>query len=1677
MTNDKNYYMTEEIGQSGIGEIQNPLYISNDYTPFDYTPRRKFVGQYFNSDSQYDETLGDIQGAMQQGLTIDDLRARKQSGWDMAANALVNNLVIAGTTAISGTVGLADGIFEAITQNDISKLWDNDVTNWSVNTQDAAREAMPIYRGKEYEDKSIWGKMGTGVFWADLFQNLGFTEGMLIPGMGVSKLMQFAPKVLRGLVPSFVSSMGEGAQEAIMERNDEVDNKTRIANQRYNELAKEIESPVALDLLDRQYREEAANIKEDATNAGNFVFASNIALLTMTNTIEFGGLFSRGFNTARRIKGAVRRTGNQLERESMAMAGLRIIGKQQLNSFSEGFEEVSQAIISRTPSELEGLNRFNDSKFNPESRELASNIWAALGQSYAETMNDPNTAVEFMSGFLTGAIGVPVLRKSKFPIGIENNAILNIRDEVDQVKKRNQWIDSINQRLADDKKIKAYYEGLTRKLAIQGRANTALDNEDAFEYKTAESEGFINDAMMFDDAGQIDYLRSVINDSVDMSDEGIDAIINETSKGGEGPFMFNGNKMSRDEVRTILKNQIDLLNSKLDSYISDKQQLETQFPNMSEEGIKAALYLKQQYRDFVNRYGDISSESFDKIKQLLEELNKEEGKEHIIPQSYEQFMLMWSSLPSFRQRVFQALNNKKSELTYDQRKDVSTKLNDLSRLQETISIYKEALDDILKNPNKADSLAAESARRAQDRYKSVLINGITSMLSQAKSAKEIGSILDNVDEIHKPYIEDALNAAINGKDSELSDKVKTYKKLRDLTDSLQKGVNRILTEEPALRSSISNFINDALENGNTAEEVLDILKEHLENLKDTHKDLYTELKSIVDHAEDTVESRRASTEDDSKESEKKIKERKKEKESKEEKGSKKKKFSISDLADSEDEAAEEDRRTREDTEAGEEKGEKDKTEPSTKKSPETLEEFLEEMSTEKLKDIASGKSKIIYKDIPESKIKSLAKTILLTRETFEVKEGDEAEGGSTESIPDTKEPALRSWRATRYSFDELKERGVRSASKYVSDIADALEELGVYEFVDSGALGVLFNANPNIKIHYVVSKDRRLKDTIVLAIEVTSEVERELKANGLKTIATFTGQDGKTYQAVGSLGYDSKVPEAQKAYNNIKEKIFGYELKKAVNGKEQPEFFVSERYSNRVKHLYSGRIVKSINGSAVRQRPLQDIDIAGKNPILGIYYNSTLRVPMLSDFDEIVPLNTKNSNARNGSVWILSREADGRYYAKAVKVKRFTKEEFDLESNAKTWLVQQILDDIRILVDPEELDEDRSKAKYDLMSLIYIPKEHSILFNGDSISIKGYKNNIGKDLSVEEKAEALLEALMDKKLNFRFQVIPSKLGDPDYVSRLLEAGILTTDLAQLQNVNASFDLFIPNKKGEVEDTPVKKPKGHTGRRSKITDTTEESTITLNGETYTKVGDTIKDSEGNIVTGIGDIELIAAFSRLLNMPDYNPETFYTITLVDGTKVGIKNSHTYTGKEFEKMAKKEEEKVKEEKRDKAAREMSEKMRKEIFEDDESKEGSEKDEGLSDGAFETTEDFDLDEMIKFESDEEGDLFEPDDSWVRPDKTEEEPTPKSKKGLTIDEEFDDGAPSLSPKSADEITTIKKFAKKRAYLPQILSLGFKTVDELVKFIENNPKQFSEVVNSGEDFKKLLEKLKSCPIK
>ena len=134
-------------------------------------------------------------------------------------------------------------------------------------------------------------------------------------------------------------------------------------------------------------------------------------------------------------------------------------------------------------------------------------------------------------------------------------------------------------------------------------------------------------------------------------------------------------------------------------------------------------------------------------------------------------------------------------------------------------------------------------------------------------------------------------------------------------------------------------------------------------------------------------------------------------------------------------------------------------------------------------------------------------------------------------------------------------------------------------------------------------------------------------------------------------------------------------------------------------------MVKSSEEETVRTKSLTKAFFQGEEPKWGIYYNENQfeLIGLDPQQDKVQILNPHNSNPREGSLWIMVREADGVYYPKAVQIKKFNLAEFNLSANSNNAIGQRLLNNFETISDPTKTDDERSKAKYDIESILYFP--------------------------------------------------------------------------------------------------------------------------------------------------------------------------------------------------------------------------------------------------------------------------------------------------------------------------------------------------------------------------------------
>lgn len=822
---DRNYYMDQKIDNSGVADIKRFSDLSDLYRTknptflLEESKYRPNSGTYFGaSDSKFDKRLPSVDYLLSQDLTADQARAEEQGFFNRIGNALVNNAVIAGTTAIGGTIGTLYGAIDALANQELTKLWDNPVNRKMLEWQEAAAQAAPNYYKKGYEESSIWKKLGTSIFWADLIKNLGYTEGMLIPGMGVSSALSRTPMIVQAMGSAVTGAISEASIEALQAKTDKLSLEDMQIAESFNKMMREAKTPEEKAFIEKEYNRIINENEKDANQVGNYVLGYNMALLTATNALEWGKLFTRGNKASRaailakeRSKGIkVSEEELKLDLEKPWLNTAKNLGERGYQAFAEGSEEVLQDIAVRSADLNPKYNTFNESIFNSDKRKLAENSIQSLGMAFSQAMKDPETATNFAMGFLTSVVGSPRLRTPKengewrSPVTMEGGITEFLREKKDYNRKRN-IVNDINERLSDPK-FKEYYDGLVRDMSLTEKANQALEIGDEFNFQNYQFASMVSDIIMLDNVGHTDILDNIIDKSSNMSDAEIQELINS------GLFQQNGNPMKVEDARQKIQENAAKMKALAEQFREMKEALEASKngSEFSKEALENIIFAKMQIDNWKQRQESITKEITDLYHSLISMMNEED----VLTDSSLKLM---SILPSTRTQLKDVI--KDSDLTDDLKESWISKLDDLDKIQDSIESFSSKINEYYNSPVKANKEQNKLKENALKKEKKAKTNSVKEKLAEASSPKHLRSIIRNL-ENDESIDNDDIEKAINELDEEGNQIVKENSAIH----SVYQGAISKLTElglSQSEKSDAISMLRTAMESSSSMAEMIE----------------------------------------------------------------------------------------------------------------------------------------------------------------------------------------------------------------------------------------------------------------------------------------------------------------------------------------------------------------------------------------------------------------------------------------------------------------------------------------------------------------------------------------------------------------------------------------------------------------------------------------------------------------------------------------------------------------------------------------------------------------------------------------------------------------------------------------------------------------------------------------
>lgn len=806
-----NSYLNREVEQEGVAPLQKPqsyeeMVLKNANWGYNVGDK---IGKFSR---KYDTQIGDISSMNQED--VDSERARVQTAMDRIGNAAINNLAIAGSTAIGSSLGFVYGLFDALSNGEIDRIWNNEVTNAVDEFQKGVQEDFTIYRNKDFQNQSIWKKLGTSVFWADLIQNMGYSEGMLIPGIGTSKLLTSAPKIVQKIGGALAGALTEASTEAIQAKNNKIEEERRSLDMNYNKLYLQASSDEERQMLSNSYIEALNRINEDSIKAGNFVFGYNTALLTCTNLIEWNNLFSRGNKSALKNSSKLRKeiaaqkskgitfdtNKNQFNIEGKGLTIAGEVGRKALDVFSEGFEEVSQDIGQNTAFNNSDYSTFNDMELNPIYVEKADGVLNSFTQALSEAMKDPETAYTFSLGAMTSIVGTPSLRRyntknnKSFIAPTIEGGVFNFAREIHSNMKdyniRSKAVEEANA-LLNNEKIDEMYKGLIRSMSLDDAINTALYNNDSFNYENFKLAKEVSGLITLYNIGHTEILDDIIDKASTMSDEDLQQLIDEGA--------FGEKNLKLEDAREIVNKNAEDLKKLYNSFSETLTSMEAskQGQKLSKEQKQNFIYGKLQIENWNKRIDGLIDDLFDFHSIFGKQIDREEFRKTIL--SSQDFLNEFRSMISkFDKSMSNYLNGKNPDykaITPEYIDEMTKALDDVIRIKKSIYDYSKDMNNVWNNPVTAlEESKYELGNKLYEIYKNNII-------------EQNKKILDKISNPETTFSEFLQNIFINTNEETNSVEVTDSETRNFILDSLAQSEDANITKAVKIIDEALNFID------------------------------------------------------------------------------------------------------------------------------------------------------------------------------------------------------------------------------------------------------------------------------------------------------------------------------------------------------------------------------------------------------------------------------------------------------------------------------------------------------------------------------------------------------------------------------------------------------------------------------------------------------------------------------------------------------------------------------------------------------------------------------------------------------------------------------------------------------------------------------------------------------
>jgi hypothetical protein len=383
------------------------------------------------------------------GTDYEEMAANNQTSGERWANGSLKLLGTAGTSFVSGTLGLVHGIGLSISEQRLASLIDNPTTRAIDDVMKGLEDYAPNYYTHEEQDANwyspkniltanFWsdkvlknlgysvGAIGGGVAWGTLFRSIGVTNRLVQMGKGMetvtaiegsmvavpnmqklnafeSALNSMAQKYIKSpissvlkdsdrILTSTMGTFGEASMEGLQGMNEY----RRNAIEEYKKIYGVEPTGEALN-----------KINESADQVGMYIWGGNSLLLTGTNYIQLPKILG----SSRKADKALI---NEITKDAETGLYKQVVPKTTFGRITQKAKGVGQVLFAPSEAFEEGMqasiqtgvtNYFERARENKQdTREFLNTLSGAMGNVFGEGIHNTLTTKEGMESILIGGI-------------------------------------------------------------------------------------------------------------------------------------------------------------------------------------------------------------------------------------------------------------------------------------------------------------------------------------------------------------------------------------------------------------------------------------------------------------------------------------------------------------------------------------------------------------------------------------------------------------------------------------------------------------------------------------------------------------------------------------------------------------------------------------------------------------------------------------------------------------------------------------------------------------------------------------------------------------------------------------------------------------------------------------------------------------------------------------------------------------------------------------------------------------------------------------------------------------------------------------------------------------------------------------------------------------------------